>query len=61
MAYNSTNLALRIWNQLSDVFSHTELEENWLAVDTHDHTGAPKGKQIPSGGLVAGSVHTVDL
>lgn len=61
MASTTTNLLLKVWNGLSDVFNHTELSQNWTKIDEHDHTGAGKGLQIPAGGLAAASVLNANL
>lgn len=50
MASTSPNLLLKVWNNLSDLFNHTELEENWDKIDAHDHTTG-KGVPIPTGGI----------
>lgn len=52
MSTTSTNLSLVRWTSINDTFNHTELANNFAAIDTHDHTGAPsKGLQIPTAGL----------
>jgi len=53
-------MGLRVWDLSSDSYDHTQLANNWLAVDTHDHTTG-KGLQIPSGGLADGSITTAKL
>lgn len=54
------NMALSIWDTLPDDYNHTELANNWDAVDQHDHTTG-KGKKIPAGGLAANSVTGFEL
>lgn len=56
MASNSTNMALRLWDLLSDVFNHTELVDNWNKVDVHDHTTG-KGVQVPTGGIANSAIN----
>lgn len=60
MPYTSTNMSLKVWDDLGDLFNHDELEDNWLAVDTHDHTTG-KGLKIPAGGLADNAVTTTIL
>lgn len=55
MIFGSFITGLRIWDSGADLYSHSDLETSWLAVDNHDHT-VGKGKQIPAGGLAPGSV-----
>jgi len=61
MASTTTNLLLKVWNNLSDKFNHTELAQNWAKVDAHDHTGAGKGLLIPAGALEPGAVLNTNL
>ena len=44
------NLGLTIWDQLKDDFDFGQLENNWLAVDAHDHSSG-KGVQISTSGI----------
>lgn len=60
MATNSTNMLLRIWNALSDPFSHDELEANWNKVDTHDHSTG-KGVQISTGGIADFAITSIKM
>lgn len=50
------NMGLKSWNSASDIFSYTELDANWDAINAHDHTGPGKGLQIPAGGLANNAV-----
>jgi len=50
MAVTTPNMGLKRWNLTSDLFSYTDLSNNWIAVDNHDHTSG-KGIQIPTDGL----------
>lgn len=56
MAHNTTNMLLRGWNLLTDTFNHTELDQNWIKIDAHDHnplaSGGNGGVQIPTAGIV---------
>lgn len=60
MAFTSPNMALTVWNLLSDLFDHRALAANFSAVDAHDHT-AGKGVQLASGAFADGSVTTNKL
>lgn len=53
-------MGLRIWNSSSDPYSSTQLAENLLKVDQHDHTFG-KGALITTGALADGSVTQVKL
>ena len=44
------SMGLKRWDQPNDIFSYTELSDNWAAIDAHDHTTG-KGVQVPSGGI----------
>lgn len=55
MAFTTTNMGLKVWNLLSDLFSHTDLQSNWNAIDTHDHSST-KGLQISTGGIANGAI-----
>jgi hypothetical protein len=56
MASISTNLALHIWDQNNDFFSHTELADNFQKIDVHDHTGSGKGLAIPETGIANNAI-----
>jgi hypothetical protein len=43
-------MGLRIWNQLSDLYNHDQLADNWSKVDLHDHTPG-RGIRIPAEGI----------
>lgn len=60
MAHTTTNMGLVKWDELSDTFNHSDLANNWTAVDAHDHTAA-KGVKIPFGGIAAGAVGADEL
>lgn len=62
MAITSPNLGLKQWNGVNDLFNHTELSNNFGAIDLHDHTGGPtKGLQIPTAGITNLAVTTGKL
>lgn len=50
MAFTTTNMGLRVWDQPGDFFSYSELAANLSSIDAHDHTST-KGVQIPTGGI----------
>lgn len=50
MAFDSANMALIIWDELDDAYSHEELAANWELIDLHDHSPG-KGVQIGTGGI----------
>ena len=50
MAIVTPNMGLDSWNSVSDLFSYTQLANNWTDIDNHDHTSG-KGVQIPTAGI----------
>jgi hypothetical protein len=44
------SMGLKRWDQPNDVFSYTELSDNFAAIDVHDHSSG-KGVQISTGGI----------
>lgn len=44
------SMGLKRWDQPNDVFSYTELSDNFALIDSHDHTTG-KGVQIPTAGI----------
>lgn len=61
MSTTLANMGLIKWDSTADYFSHTQLAANFQAIDDHDHTGSPKGLQIPAGGLAANAVTSTNL
>jgi hypothetical protein len=64
------NMGLTIWDELSDEFDYGQLEDNWIAVDGHDHSpekGVPIGTNgiannaITQPKLAIGAVATVNI
>lgn len=55
MSLITTNMGLKIWNLLTDLFSHTDLANNFAILDAHNHSNG-QGVQIPTGGLAPGAV-----
>lgn len=50
MSTTYTNIGLTAWTSGSDFFNHTQLANNFQAIDNHDHS-AGKGLQVPTSGL----------
>lgn len=50
MAYNTPNMSLTAWDLDSDPYDHTELYNNFVAIDSHDHTPG-RGAPLPSEAL----------
>jgi hypothetical protein len=44
------SMGLKRWDQPNDVFSYTELSDNFNLLDAHDHSSG-KGVQVPTGGI----------
>lgn len=49
------NMGLRAWDAGGDPYDHSQLANNFTAIDQHNHTTG-RGVQIPSGGLADGAV-----
>lgn len=60
MSFLSTRMGLRVWDLSADPYDHTQLANNWNAVDIHDHTNG-KGIQIPSGGILDTAISTAKI
>lgn len=60
MADTTPKMALRRWDQLSDLFSHDQLSDNWAKIDFHDHTPG-RGVQIPTEGIFDGAITVTKL
>ena len=39
-------MALVVWNNLSDPYNSSQLVDNFVKIDSHDHTGGTKGLQL---------------
>jgi hypothetical protein len=53
MAQITPNLSLTVWNELSDPYDSSQLVDNFVKIDAHDHTlGSGGGVQVPNAGLV---------
>jgi hypothetical protein len=60
MAITTPSMGLKRWDQPNDVFSYTELSDNFNLLDLHDHSSG-KGVQIPTAGLANLAVDTTKL
>lgn len=58
--YISNRMGLTVWDLSTDPYDHSQLANNFEAVDEHDHTTG-KGRQIPQGGLAPDSVTQVEI
>lgn len=47
MSQTTPQMNLTGWDLASDPYDHSELYQNWVNIDAHDHTGPPKGVQLP--------------
>jgi hypothetical protein len=55
MAATTPNMALKVWNLLTDSYDHSQLAENFAKIDQHRHTEG-QGLQIPTGGIENGAI-----
>jgi hypothetical protein len=46
MAQITPNMALVVWNNLSDPYNSAQLVDNFVKIDAHDHTGGTKGIRL---------------
>lgn len=60
MATDSPNMGLKIWNHSLDPYNSEELADNLARIDQHDHANG-RGVQIPTAGLVDGSITQAKL
>lgn len=44
--YTTPNLDLIVWDKPEDDFNHTKLADNWIIIDSHDHSGSGKGVKL---------------
>jgi hypothetical protein len=60
--YQTPNMTLTAWDQASDDFDHTQLAQNWVTVDGHNHDPATGGGvQIGTSGIAEFAVTTAQL
>lgn len=60
MALTSSNMGLKQWDQPNDIFSYTELANNFGLIDQHDHS-AGKGVQINTSGIANLAIGTTKI
>jgi hypothetical protein len=60
MSFLTSNMGLIAWDLGDDPYDHSQLANNWTAVDTHDHTPG-KGKLIPTQGIQDAAVTTAKI
>jgi microcystin-dependent protein len=56
----SPSMALTIWSNSSDPYSHNDLANNFLKLDQHDHSGG-RGIQISTAGIANNAVTTAKI
>jgi len=62
MAQTTPNMQLTVWNLLSDPYDSSQLAQNFVAIDQHDHSGSGKGAPIDgTSALINGSVTSAKL
>lgn len=54
------NIGLTIWNSIEDDFDFGQLEDNWIALDLHDHS-PERGVQVPSAGIANQAITSTKL
>jgi hypothetical protein len=52
---NTGNMALTVWDQILDDFDYGQLEENWIAIDQHDHSSG-KGIRIGTASIAPDAI-----
>lgn len=57
MSTTTANMGLTKWTALNDHFNHSQLSDNFQAIDDHDHTTG-KGLPVPSGGIASLAITT---
>jgi len=55
MSQITTNLALTLWNSLTDPYDSSELVDNFVKIDLHDHATAG-GVKIPFAGIATAAI-----
>jgi hypothetical protein len=62
MAQVTPNLALTVWNSLTDPYDSGQLADNFVKIDLHDHSGGGHGLQIDgSKSIVPNTITDVQL
>lgn len=60
MAFTSSKMGLRVWNLVTDLYDHTQLADNMMKTDQHDHTPG-RGVQVPTEGIADGAITNTKL
>lgn len=60
MAFTTANMGLVAWDLGTDPYDHSQLANNFVALDLHDHSPG-KGKQIGASGIADGSIGASEL
>jgi hypothetical protein len=55
MTQITTNLSLTVWNSLEDPYDSSQLVDNFIKIDQHDHTSG-KGTQVPFAGISSAAI-----
>lgn len=53
--YQTVNMNLTSWNLETDFFTHQDMDQNWQAIDQHDHSTG-KGVQVNTAGIATGAI-----
>ncbi len=60
MGFTTGHMGLRVWNQLTDLYDHAQLADNFVKLDYHDHAPG-RGVQIGTDGIMDGAITPVKL
>lgn len=61
MAQITPNMQLTVWNNATDLYDSSQLAQNFITIDDHDHSGAGKGKPVSGANLVPQSVTNAQI
>jgi hypothetical protein len=54
-------LGLTVWNDLADPYDSSQLVDNFIKIDNHDHTGGGKGIQIDTAAIKDSAITTAKI
>jgi hypothetical protein len=60
MSFVTQKMGLRVWDQLSDPYNHSQMADNMAKIDLHDHTPG-RGIPIPTEGISDGAITNAKL
>lgn len=60
MAFTTSFMGLTAWDLGTDPYDHSQLANNFVAIDLHDHSSG-KGKQIGASGISDGAITTAKI